>query len=484
MHVILHECESQKRKYTIMQKLRNYISRCTPRTRLFIAYFLVMGIGNSIFTRFAAGVHNVFLLPAMLILAAFAIRDEGLKRDVPMLLGCAGITWAILAGLLNGRFFSTGGAIGYLSLMACWFFTLRLPRDTTAAQIDDEFTAIGLVYMACYLPFILVALYSLFSGKLIQTPFDAKGLGLSIEGFLKDRLRVLENQNICGRVMMMNILFSIYMLIRRKKRGIRIFSVIVLIINLIGITHVQSRGSTISLAIAIGVLAFRCVYLWVHKRGVRVVAGFAACAAAFFLVIGFTNVLLDADIAIARKTAVVIDEELMQQDTYAKQNGQFDVESTGRVLIWKTTLKYLKTHPKQLLLGLNSTATMPEIAMGEEYVTEMKHVHNVLLDCIVQLGLPYLLIVLAFLAYMVPKCWRVITQKCRDGSCVFVALLVGLLTDGMVEIMLFSRWEGYNTLFMLMCGYILHICKSMDREKKEISSNPETCGNQTGTADV
>ena len=123
-------------------------------------------------------------------------------------------------------------------------------------------------------------------------------------------------------------------------------------------------------------------------------------------------------------------------------------------------------------------------AMGEEYVTEMKHVHNVLLDCIVQLGLPYLLIVLAFLAYMVPKCWRVITQKCRDGSCIFVALLVGLLTDGMVEIMLFSRWEGYNTLFMLMCGYILHICKSMDREKKEISSNPETCGNQTGTADV
>lgn len=463
-----------------MQKLRT----CTPRTRFFIAYFLVMGIGYSAFTRLASGIHNIFLLPAMLILAAFAMRDDGLKRDVPMLLGCAGVTWAVLAGLLNGRFFNSASAIGYLSLMAGWFFALRLPRSTTDAQIEDEFTAIAMVYMICYLPFILVALYSLFSGRLIQTPLDAKGLGLETAGFLKGRLRVLENQNICGRVMMMNILFSIFILLRRRKKGIRIFSLFVLIVNLIGITHVQSRGSTISLAIAIGVLAFRCVYLWLHKRRVRVIAGVASCAAAFFLVIGFTNVLLDVDIAIARKTAVIIDEELMKQDTYAKQNGQFDVESTGRVLIWNTTLKYLKTHPKQLLLGVNSTKPMQEIAMGEEYVTTMKHVHNVLLDCIVQLGLPYLLIVLAFLVYMVPKCWRVLTRRCRDGSCIFVAMIVGLLADGMVEIMLFSRWEAYNTLFMLMCGYVLHICRQMDSQKLETSSNPESCGNQTGTDSV
>ena len=467
-----------------MQKLRNYIARCTPRTRFFIAYFFVMGIICSTYTRLANGIHSIFLLPAMLILAAFAMRDEGVKRDVPMLLGCAGVTWAILAGLLNGRFFSTSNAIGYLSLMACWFFTPRLPRGTTAEQIDDEFTAIGLVYMTCYFPFLLVALYSLFSGRVIQTPVDVNGLGLQTAGFLKDRLRVLENVNICGRVMMMNILFSIYMLIRRKKKGIRIFSIFVLILNLIGITHVQSRGSTISFAIAIGVLAFRCVYLWVRRRGWRVAAGLAACAAAFFLVIGFTIVLLDVDIAIASKTAVVVNEDLTEQNTYVEQSGQFNVGSSGRVQIWKATLKYLKTHPKQLLLGLNSPSTMAEIAMDDEYVAETKHVHNVLLDCIVQLGLPYMLIVLAFLAYMAPKCWRVITQKRRDGSCVFVALLVGLLTDAMVEIMLFSRWEGYNTLFMLMCGYVLHICRLMDREKQEISSNPEICGNKTETTDV
>ena len=468
-----------------MQKLRAYIARCTPRTRFFIAYFLLMGIGCSAFTRLANGLHNVFLLPAMLILAAFAMRDEGVKRDVPMLLGCAAVTWAVLAGLLNGRAFDNGSAIGYLSLMACWFFALRLPRDTTAAQMEDEFIAIGMVYMVCYLPFLLVALYSLFSGKLIQTPLDAKGLGLETAGFLKDRLRVLENQNICGRNMMMCVLFSIYILIRRKGLGLRIFSIFVLIANLMALTHTQSRGNIISLSIAIGVIAFRYVYMWVRRRGWRVVAGLAACAAAFFLMVGITNVLFDVDLAIAKKTAVVIDEELMQQDNYIDRFGQFDVMSSGRQWVWEVTGKYLKTHPRQLLLGINAPSIMQEIGTVDPGISNLRHVHNSLLDCIVNCGLPYMLIVLAFLVYMIPKCWRVVTKSGGDdGSQIYVAMLVGLLAESMTEVMLFVRVTSYNTLFMLMCGYILHICKSMDREKKEISSNPETCGNQTGTADV
>ncbi len=426
------------------------------------------------FTRLANGIHGVILLPAMLILAAFAMRDDGMKRDVPMLLGCAGITWAVLAGLLNGALLSEGNAIGYLALMACWFFALRLPKNTTAQQMEDEFTAVGTVYMVCYLPFLLVALYSLFSGRLIHTPLDNKGLGLETAGFLKDRLRVLENQNVCGRNMMLCVLFSVFSLIRRKGTGRRIFSIFVLIVNLMALAHTQSRGNILSLSIAVGVIAFRYAYMWVRRRGARVIAAIVACAAAFFLVVGITNVVFDLDIAIAKKTAVVIDDELMQQGSYVERFGQFDVGSTGRVPAWRATVKYLMTHPKQLLLGFNTPNVMKEISMGDPYVGSLKHVHNSLLDCIVRCGLPYMLIVLAFLVYMAPKCWRVLTRPGGDdGSQVYVAMLVGLLAESMTEVMLFARWTPYNALFMLMCGYVLHICKAMDAQKQATSSNAQ-----------
>mgnify|MGYP007121636670 CR=1 FL=1 len=110
--------------------------------------------------------------------------------------------------------------------------------------------------------------------------------------------------------------------IRRRKPGLRIFSIFVLIVNLMALTHTQSRGNIISLSIAIGVIAFRYVYMWVRRRSWRVAAGLAACAAAFFLMVGITNVLFDVDLAIAKKTAVVIDEELMQQDNYIDRFGQ------------------------------------------------------------------------------------------------------------------------------------------------------------------
>lgn len=468
-----------------MRKIRAYFGRLTPRTRFMIVYFIVMGIVNSAFTRLANGIHGVFLVPAMLIMAAFAMRDEGLKRDVPMLFGCAAVTWAVLAGLLNGILYTEGNAIGYLALAACWFFTLRLPRGMTDAQMEDEFIAVGVTYMVCYLPFLLVALYSLFSGRLIHTPLDYQALGLETAGFLKDRLRVLENQNVCGRNMLMCILFSIFLLIRRKKAGWRIFSIFVLVVNLMALTHTQSRNSILSLAIGIGVIAFRYVYMWIRRRGVRVIAGLAACAAAFFLVVGITNVLFDADVAIARKTAVVIDEEMMQQDSYVERFGQFDPGSSGREWVWKITVEYLKTHPKQLLLGINSPNIMKEIGTVDSYVSGLQHVHNSLLDCVVRCGLPFLLIILAFLVYMVPKCWRVITKPGGDdGSQVYLAMLVSLLAASMMEVMLFARWSPHNTMFMLMCGYVLQICKRADEKKQVTSSNSGDGGNLPETAAV
>ncbi len=443
-----------------MQRIKNYFSGISPRVRFLIVYFMVMGFGVTTFTRLAETINAIAFLPTQIVMAYLVWRSDGSRRDVPMLFGCVILAWGFVAAAINGKILDQGIALSFMGIACAWFFMLRTPQSLSPEAIKDEFCAICTVYLICYLPLLLIALASLFSGIAMFIPGDnGYPVGIVATGNLTERFRVMDNANDCARIEMMCILLAIYLFINRKQIGWRIFSVITGLANLMVLSHTQSRTGTIALSLAIGVLAFRAMYVRLSRKGLRIVVGALACALAFFVVLNGVQLLRKADIAIAKRTAVTVDESTIDAASYTEKLGQFDVNSSGRPAMWRRIGEYMLSHPKALLTGVTGGNVMDVVDEGTGITYDMRNTHNSLIDCATSSGVPFMLIILAFLIYMIPRCWRVLTGNCGHAEYIFVAIIVGMLVDSVSEIGLFATLKGENSLFMLACGYVLYACR-------------------------
>ena len=79
-----------------------------------------------------------------------------------------------------------------------------------------------------------------------------------------------------------------------------------------------------------------------------------------------------------------------------------------------------------------------------------------------------MLLVLAFLCMMVPKCWCMIMQpvnKANKGFFIIPVFIAMMLVMGIAEAFLFVGMDYSNVLFMCMCGYALHYT-ALEKEGK------------------
>ena len=460
-----------------MQRIRRCLNRLPRRTWFLIALFAVMGFGVTTFTRLAESINCIILLPIEITAAYVLWRREGCRRDMPAVFGALILLWGLLACVINRSILDKTAAFGFWGIAAAWFYILRTPRKIAPESIRDEFCAVCAVYLICYLPLLLIALFSLFSGVAMYLPGDnGFPVGIVAQGNLTGRFRVMDNANDAATIEMMCVLFAVYLFINRKQLGWRIFSVFAGLCNLMVLAHTQSRSGAISLSIGIGVLVFRAVFARIPRKKWRVVLGVLACALAFFVVLKGVDLVRKADIEIAKRTAIYVDESTLNDASYADQLGQFDVGSSGRTKLWKRVSEYLMDHPRALLSGITGGNVMEIVDEGTGITTGMYNPHNSLLECITTLGTPFALLILAFLVYMFPKCWKVLTGEGRNFEYFFVALIACMLANSITEVNLFARYYGNNSLFMLACGYVLHACarqKACVRSGGRIESNPQ-----------
>lgn len=296
-----------------MQKIKSGLSRYSERNWNVLLYLFLIGVCQYIASDWARSTLFFCLMPFQMYLVYKVIRNRKLHKTALFRIATAFLLWMFFTYIINDRWYAEG-LIGLQALLMCWYAALFVPEDTDLQGIHREIFGIGMIFIICYLPFMLLAMLSVYTGKLIYVPFDPYPIGIQTAGSIGDRIRVMMNTNYISRIAIFNMLFSVYGILTRKKKGFRIFFAFVILLNLLILAHTQSRTCYIAFGMALGMIAFREVFLLIKKKGLRVAAAALALILVFFAVVYGMSGVLKLDMAIAKRTSGVNEEP--EQDFY------------------------------------------------------------------------------------------------------------------------------------------------------------------------
>lgn len=448
-----------------MQKIWNKWTDLSMRNRTLLLFFFLMAFCGNIHTRWSKSLLYFFLVPVMMYLALQQYKDKLVRRTPVLLASLLIVAWAYFSYMINNKW-DPSGMVGLWGLALSWLFVLQMPKNMGKEEIRKQIFTIGCVFIFCFLPFMIVAIVTIFTGIVVRVPGNHYPLGIQRWGGVGTRVRIMMNPNYMGRITAYNMLFSIFAIMTHEKKWVKALFGIILPINLIIFVHSQSRTCYIAFALALGILAYRLVITLLHsRRAMRIAAGLLACVLVFFVALEGFNVMLSVDTAIAEKTSLY---EPKETETRVDEYGQFDAGSSGRGEIWGAIMNYLKENPRYLALGMGTSVVMDKVSESDDSVKDIVHPHSSYLDSLCRGGIPFVLLLLAFLCMMVPKCWNMImmptTQENR-GFFLVPVFIAMMLVMGVAEAFLFVGLDYSNVLFMCMCGYALHYT-ALEKEAK------------------
>lgn len=384
------------------------------------------------------------------------------RKDCTLKWMCASLAVYVLSAFLTMSV-NEGWAIKAGTFFTASLFMLYVPAQMAERDMRKDLFRLGCLMVCLYLPFVLIALLSVFTGRTFRVPGFPGCIGIQQRGAVAERIRIFSNTNITARYMAFNILFSVYAIYVKKNKWLRAFFSVSILIHLIGLAHTQSRTSMIALSAAIGVYAFRAAYMRLWKFRWKIVAAGAACAVAAAVVLSGMNWINKTDIRIAKAMYAQTETRTEAADagaseTRVEKSGQFNVYSSGRGDIWPPAVKYMLNHPEKLVFGLGQGDVIAEI--GKEYpqILAYAHLHNSFLSCAVRCGIPFLVCILGFLCTFVRPSWKMLLRRENEenrGLFIVPVFVVMLLIMAVPEEVLFIKEYYANLLFYLMCGYVL-----------------------------
>lgn len=360
------------------------------------------------------------------------------------------------------------------SVLICSLYLLFVPKSHSKNDMRSEVFWLACLMVGLYLPLELLALLSVFTGKVFHLPLFTGVVGITTAGSVSDRIRIFGNTNTVAIIAAMNVLLSIYAISASQKKHTKAFFIFAILVNYITLSHTLSRTSSIAFSAAVAALAFRNVFLQITKRKLRWIAGIAAALAAFWIVLNGINGIYKTDILIAQRLTaknVEVATEISEVTSRIDTQGQFNVNSSGRGDIWISTLKYMKNHPLILLFGQGQVDSIEWI--GKEYpeISQYLNIHNSYLAAAFYCGVPFLICVLLFLGTLVPSAVRMLLRKedCEErGNFVFPIMVGMILITGIGEELLFVKLSCPNFMLYLFCGYLLRFGSP---EKAQIERN-------------
>ena len=438
------------------------------RTAVMVLTFFMMAFCANVHTRWGKSLFHFFILPVQIGMSYVYIRDKAIHMGGVFKLVCVSLLWLLMSQMLVSNW-SLGGMIRLWTMFGCWIFALFIPKKSTMEDLRKEIFAVGMVYIVCFLPFVLIALFSVFTGKLIYVPWDHTPLGVQEAGNFGTRVRIMMNPNRIGVILLFNIFFSIFGIVNRKRFAWRAFFVFVIIVNLMAFCHVMSRTCIMGLAASFSLLGFRFVYQKLGKRKIlRIAAGLLACVLLFFAVIEVVELIYKTDVNVARRLNGV---NRTIKSTRLDSYGTFDATGTGRGEIWVGCIEFLKNNPLNAIIGFGEEDIMQLMMQDPEIIgvdDSWHHVHSAYLDAVMRGGGVYLLMVLIFLVILIKPAWQLGMEKESaetKGMFVIPMFVVAMLVMSVSEIMIFVDRSHTNYMFMAMCGYILHYAR-LRREGK------------------
>lgn len=379
--------------------------------------------------------------------------EEGYEKNAAFRWVCAYLVMFVLSTLVTMSANAKWSTI-ILSAMTAALFMLCAPRTHTKENMRREILILAVCMVCLYMPFELLALLSVFTGKLIYVPLFPGPIGISEAGEMADRIRIFTNTNTVAIYAAVNMLLSVYVVCSCRKKWVKAFFVFAVIVNYVTLAHTQSRTTGIAFSTAAAAIVLRGVCLKLEKKKWRWLIAAAAAVLAFFILLNGINVIYKADVTLAYRMAGREADFVSPID----RKGQFDVSSSGRSIIWISTLKYLKNHPATLLFGNGQVDSIELIGAEYPEVQQYINIHNSYLGAVFYCGVPFLICIFGFLCTLVCPALRLLMQKETEhtrGNFVIPAMIGMLLIMAVGEEMLFMLPSYPNMLFFLFAGYLL-----------------------------
>lgn len=449
-----------------MDILKKRFSWLTERNLLILLLLSVLAFGTYIANDLCISFFYALLLPWGIGMLYYSLRKHEIAKTAPLIWSCAGIGVYIATGLLR-RDLHIDWTQGICILVFCAFFLLSIPRRMTVGRQHSELFSVGAMFVTLFLPFALLGVLSIFTGRHFDLPGLEKPLGVWTEGVPGSRLIVFAHPNTTARFAAFNILFCIYAICRLRGKPASLYFALNILLNAVILAHTQSRTCYIAFAAGLAAIAFRSFFLMKRMGFWRFPAAVAAAAAAFGLTLAALNGLYILTTTLAQSMPIA-KASVSDVQTRAATEGQFDVFSNGRDDIWVSTIRYLLDNPKYLVTGMGFGDLVDRI--GECYPAILPHLnlHNTYLDCLARYGAGYLLCALGFLCSMLAPVVKVLltpAEKKNRGMFMFAVMIGVILIMSIPEEMLFTGIRWPNLLFYFLCGHVLHAAKLIHSQK-------------------
>jgi len=375
-------------------------------------------------------------------------------RSKEWVLLAALFAWYILCCLVYGKG-STALIRGYewwiLDLAICIFIMFPMGKAIGAKAAKKWMEIIMHALMVFSTGFIVWALWNLFRLNIVTLP---NGLQMGMTSNYAFYAGV--NQNIGAAIGVCMVMISVYM-IATQCWMLKLVYAIALVPHLIATLLTNSRGSYLSLQVALPVIMFMAMWNTM-KNGKQLKRVLLSCVTA-----GVTAVVfwwLRGAVFELFEAVTHLRELLGVEENVVREIG---VES-ARLKIWHSTLHVMVSSVQRFFFGvpLGDTSYAIQEAMSKLYgsSTLFAHAHNIILQVGLCMGVPAMIAFVVFLVMLAVRCIRVgigMVKGCFSGVYVLPATVLAMVIINMFEAFLVFYVSITACVFFLFSGWITAI---------------------------
>lgn len=365
---------------------------------------------------------------------------------------------------------------GWISeLSGLWVFTAcyGLYRLIPEGQRRRVLGILAAVWIAGTVLNSLVGIYAAWTDKLFYgfTKDYLRLMGRELEykrtlfwGVSGHRLRLIAGTNQSGAIQQMTVLMAFCCGLCAEGKRARILYFLAAVPLLLALALTDARTAIIGLSAGVAVMAFAGVYQGLRSRKrksgaalapalrwtVSLLVMLAAFAAAVLLILQITPAFNQVKLQ-----GILPSAYAESPGTVEVSNRGFDFTESmfsGRVEVWRAVFQVLQEKPKILLVGSSKLGTMYRVNEILNY--PYGHCHNMILQILMESGIPGLLLVLGFLIPILRNAGKaVLSPETPRWIRLLPAIMIAFWVMDMDECFV---WLRHGTFPMLPFQFVIY----------------------------
>lgn len=341
----------------------------------------------------------------------------------------------------------------------------------TGPRLKQFFFSVGLVWTTVMTGISLLGIHAAWMRVVIPNFTGTSFVRLWGEAG-SARLKLFYLSSISGSLMSMSVLFAVLCLLCVRRTWVKVLLAFSVIPMLLALCLTDSRTSQISLSVGVAMLAvLRLLACRQNRTAVRkssppavqmlqTAVVFILSFALVLLALQQVNPLFDSLKQASQSWPFLRSAAFAGEDPVLMASRDLWGEGvlTGRDEIWRGTIEYLKLNPRSLLIGESILKPLEKLNEACLVSFELKHTHNMLLQILLESGIPGLVLVFLILLPV----GRDAVQLFRDKEKpvwlrAFPALLLMVCVESMTDCI---AWSGFPYLPELAFFFMVAGCCS------------------------